>query len=198
MESTRRSPVSLIAGVVALLLVALMVTRTSEAAFTATTDNSGNSFSAASITLTDDDNDGALFTLSDLEPGDSRSACIEVTYAGTVTTPSAVTLYSGGYADDVGALSGHLNVTVEEGTGAGFTDDCSGFSPSPGTPLVDGMTLASFASTHSNFSNGAASWTPSNGESRSYRVTVELDAATPNTEQGASTTGVQFVWEVQS
>jgi hypothetical protein len=42
-------------------------------------------------------------------------------------------------------------------------------------------------------------WDPSGTpQSKTYQVTVELDAATPNAEQGESVTALTFVWEVQS
>lgn len=202
-QPDRRRAATLLVGIVAVLLVTTMITRTSQAAFVATTDNSGNSFSAASITLTDDDIGSAMFTMTDLEPGDSQQACIEVTYNGSVATPSAVHLYSGGYVDNTGShalstgLSTHLNVTVEEGTGAAF-GDCSTFAPS-GPPIVATTTLAAFDTASGDYLSGAGTWTPSaSPESRAYRVTVELDTDTPSEEQGASTTDVQFVWEVQS
>jgi hypothetical protein len=201
-NESRRSPTVIVAGLIGLALVAALITRTSSAAFSATTDNGGNSFSAAALTLTDDDSASALFTLSNMEPGDSQTACIEVTYAGTVATPSAVRLYSGGYTDVSGpdpgsdGLSDDLNVTVEEGTGATF-GSCAGFSPT--STIVATTTLANMSATYTNYATGAGAWTPAGSpETRSYRFTVELDAATPSAEQGASTTNVDFVWEVQS
>lgn len=195
METTRRKPVSLIAAVVGLALVAALISRTSEAAFTATTDNTGNTFTAGTVTLTDNDAGAALFTPANLSPGDTQTACIEVTYTGSITTVGAVKLYSGGYTDATGSLSTYLDVTVEEGT-AGST--CAAFTT--GSTILTATALATFdTNTNAGYASGLGAWTPtSTNEMRPYRFTVTLDAATPDTEQGSSTTGVTFVWEVQS
>ncbi len=194
----RRAPA--LAMVVALLLVAMMVTRTSQAAFTATTDNSSNSFVAGTVVLTDDDAGVALFAVPTMSPGDTATDCIEVTYAGTITDPQGVVLYGGGYTDVPGAdgasagLSGYLEVTVEEGA-AGST--CATWTT--GTTVVNGATLAAFNTASSDYATGVGVWTPtSTPETRAYRFTVKLADATPDAEQGASTTGVGFSWEIQS
>ena len=189
----RRAPV--LAMAVALLLVAMMVTRTSQAAFTATTDNTGNSFTAGTVVLSDDDSGAALFAVPTMSPGDTATGCIQVTYSGTITDPQAVKLYGGGYTDAGGSLSDYLELTVEEGT-AGST--CASFTS--GATIVNGSTLAAFNDTDStDYASGDGTWTPtSTPEMRAYQVTVKLADATPNTEQGASTTDVAFVWEIQS
>ncbi len=186
----RRLPV--IAMAVALLLVALMVTRTSQAAFTATTDNTGNSFSAGSVTLTDNDLGSAMFTLLNMAPGDSQTDCIEVTYSGSITSPQPVVLYSGGFTDTTGNLSAHLNLTVVEGDD-GAT--CAAFSG--GTTVVN-STLAAFDGASSDYATGSGGWTPAGTpDTRAYQFTVELDTNVPSGEQGSATDDVAFVWEVQ-
>ena len=189
----RRAPV--LAMAVALLLVAMMVTRTSQAAFTATTDNSGNSFTAGTVVLTDDDLEAAMFTVPAMSPGDTATGCIQVTYSGTITDPQAVKLYGGGYTDAGGSLSDHLELTVLEGAA-----DSTCATWTTGTTIVNGSTLAAFNDTDStDYASGDGAWTPtSTPETRAYQFTVKLADATPNTEQGASTSGVAFVWEIQS
>ncbi len=202
-HDTRRSPIVIFAGLIGLALVAALITRTSNAAFSATTDNTGNSFSAGAITLTDDDSTTAMFTVSDMVPGDTQTACIQVTYTGTVASPGVVKLYSGGYTDVPGAdpgsdgLSDDLNVTVEQGTGATFGGSCAGFGSA--TTIVATTKLATLDTTYTDYASGAGTWTPSaSPQSRSYKFTVQLDPATTDAEQGASTTDVAFVWEIQS
>ncbi len=201
-RSTRRVPSVIVAGLVGLALVTALVTRASNAAFSATTDNTGNSFSAGTLTLTDDDSTTAMFSVAGMEPGDTQIECIQVTYTGTIGSPGAVKLYSGGLTDVPGSdpasdgLSDNLNVTVEEGTG-GTSVSCAGFSSA--STIVPTTTLASLDTTYTDYATGAGAWTPTGSpENRSYRFTVELDAATPNAEQGASTNSVAFVWEVRS
>lgn len=188
----------------ALAVVSLLVLRTSSAAFTASTDNDGNSFTAGDVVITDDDaTTQALFTETAFAPGATVTECIEVTYGGTIPDPSAVRLYSGGFTDVPGpdpasaGLSAYLVLTVEEGTGAVY-GDCSTFVP--GGTIVSGVTLASFDATRTDYASGAGTWDPAGTpEAISYRFSMTLDAvATPNEEQGAGTTDLAFVWEVMS
>jgi hypothetical protein len=200
----RQTLAVLVAGLLGLALVAAMITRTSEAAFTASTDNTGNVFNGGTVTLTDDDEATALFSVVGMAPGDVVSGCILVSYDGTITTPSTVRVYSGGYqnvpGDETGSvgLSDHLSITIEEGSGAAF-NDCGGFTADPGGPIVDAKTLTAFDTDASDYATGAGAWTPTaTGDTKSYQVSVELLETTPDSEQGAATEDVAFVWEVQS
>ena len=173
---------------------ALVIT-TSQATFNDTSVNSANAFTAGDIDLVDDDLDSAIFTIVDMEPGQSEVDCIEVTYQGSIPDPSRVSLYSGGYTDS-GDFATYLNLTIEEGSNASF-GDCSTFVSA--NTIESGGTLADFGADHTNYANGAGVWDPSGTpESVAYRITVELDAATPNAEEGESVTGLTFTWEIQN
>jgi len=173
---------------------ALVIT-TSQATFNDTSVNSANRFVAGDIDLVDDDSDSAIFTIDDMEPGQTEIDCIEVTYQGSIPDPSRVSLYSGGYTDS-GDFATYLNLTIEEGTGATF-GDCATFVSV--NTIESGGTLDDFGTAHTNYGNGAGVWDPSGTpESVSYRFTVELDAATPNAEEGESVTGLTFTWEIQN
>ncbi len=193
----------LFAAVGALLLVAMLVVRTSQAAFVATTTNEGNSFNAGSVTLTDDDAGNAMFEVTGMVPGEDVVECIEVSYEGSFTQPQEVRLYSGGYAQVLGPESGsqglgdYLLLTVEVGDGGEF-EDCGGFTPATGPPIVAAETLADFGAA-TDYAGGVDTWTPSStGDSRTFRFTVELAEDTPDTEQGAGVSDAVFVWEVRS
>lgn len=194
----------LLVGAVALAVVALLVVRTSRAAFNATTDNRGSSFIAGDVVLSDDDTGArALFTEAQFVPGATVAECIAVRYEGTINDPGPVALYSGGYTDVTGpdtaseGLSEHLLLTVEEGTGGSF-GNCAGFRRT--TTVVSGVALSAFDAAHTDHASGAGGWDPSSSpETRSYRFSVTLDeASVPNEEQGAGTTDLVFVWEVTS
>src|SRR6058998_1719961 len=60
-------------------------------AFSATTQNSGNSFSAGTVILSDDDSGSAMLSLANAKPGDSDTSCIVVTYTGSLA--ATVRLY---------------------------------------------------------------------------------------------------------
>ena len=182
------------AMVLGLLASGAVVLTASQAAFSDTTSNSGNSFSTGNVDLVDDDSGSAAFTVTNMVPGQSVTRCIQVTYQGSITDPNAVKLYSGGLTDS-GTLASHLNLTVEEGSGGTFAS-CTGFTSSAS---IVSSTLALFATNNTNYSNGAGTWNPATTpESRSYRISVTLSASAPNAQQNQSVTNLVFTWEVQS
>lgn len=205
MTGTReRTRTTLLVGLVALGVVFLLVVRTSRAAFTATTDNRGNSFVAGDVVLSDDDaGASALFAETAFVPGETVQDCIAVRYEGTIPDPGPVVLYSGGFVDVPGpdpasvGLADHLLLTVEEGDGGRF-GDCSGFAPS--ATIVGDAPLSSFGGARTDYASGAGVWDPSSSpETRTYRFSVTLDeASVPNEEQGAGVQDLVFVWEVMS
>lgn len=179
----------------ALFLVSALIVTTSRGAFTTTTDNAGNSFAAGNVVLTDDDLTATRFTVTDMEPGETITRCIVVTYSGSVD-PTFVKFYSGGYTDS-GNFADYLNVTIDEGVGGTYVD-CTGFTEDDvGAEFTN--TLTQFDTLHTNYGNGVGEWDPSaSGQFKTYQITVELDGATPNAEQDESVSVLTFTWEVQS
>jgi hypothetical protein len=194
MTATRRQTA---AAVLSLAVVSLLVLRASSAAFTATTANPGNSFAAGAIDLSDDDSDTALFSVTGMFPGETETRCINVTYTGDVVGGdlTVVRLYASGTFTDAGAVADHLHVDVDLGSGASDTD-CTGFTEPADVVAED---LATF-SARTGFATGVSTgWTPSaSPETVSFRITVTLDAAAPDTVQGQSLSDVGFTWEVQT
>ena len=185
-HDSRKGPrVGILIG--AMLLTGAFIVTASLAAFSDTTDNIGNTWTAGSVILTDDDGVTAMFTVTGMKPLDVVENCIVVTYKGTLL-PADVVLYgvSGG-----SGLDAYLDLIVEEGAGGTF-NNCSGFS---GSAIYTG-TLADFAVAHTNFGNGAGTWTPSvNPESKTYRFTVTLQDDNAAQTLGATAT---FTWEAQN
>ena len=179
----------------AMLASGLIIAQASYAAFSATTSNAGNTWSAGSIAISDDDSDTALFTASGLKPGDTGTSCLVVTSTGSL--PSSVKMYSTGAAS-TNALSSYLDIAVTQGTG-GTAGDCTGFTPLTSGAGIYSGSLADFGVNATSFATGAGSWRPAGGasESRTFRVTYTLKAATPNTAQNG-TASVGFTWEAQS
>lgn len=212
MPTLTRRNANIVAGLLALALIAGLVIRTSSAVFTATTDNSGNSLEAGTIVLTDDDVDEVLFAMENVAPGEFAIECIEVTYSGSLD-PEAVKFYSTstfvtrdetGTAITTGAGSSmqqQVLLTIEEGTSGGF-GDCSTFS---GTTITGpDETLTSWDGAHTSYANGETGWNPplptaaNPTSSRVYRVTLELDETTGNDFQGHSLEGFSIAWSTQS
>ena len=189
-----------IAGVVGLALVAVMITRTSQAVFTASVDNTGNYFNGGTVTLGDDDAEAAMFQIDAMDPGETYTSCINVEYTGSIASPSAVKVYSGAAPTGDLTLGNHIAITVERGTStltSGAFGDCGTFAHEA-TP-VPAMPLSTFTTAHLDYADGLGSWTPAGTpEARTYRVTAELLDTVPDTEEGARISGVTFVWEIQS
>lgn len=169
-----------------LLAMSGLVVHSSSAAFTATTQNTGNTWSAGSVKISDNDAGSALFTETGLVPGKTGSRCIVVTYDGTVA--SAVRLYASTGGTGLGA---YLNLSVARGGGSAA--DCSDFTS---TETAFTGTLAGLASANATYATGVGSWAPATaGVSSTYRFTWTLqddDAA-----QGKDVSAT-FTWEAQN
>jgi hypothetical protein len=188
----KKKLVAAVAVPAALLASGGMVWAASYSAFSATTSNPTNNWTAGTVALADSDSETALFTATNLKPGATAAKCITVTSTGSLA--STVKLYGTDYATTNG-LAANLNLKVEEGSGS-TNADCTGFTAS-GAAIFDG-TLTSFATTRTSFANGAGTWAPAAGtQTKSYRVTYLLSANTPDTAQGG-TAKVGLTWEAQN
>jgi hypothetical protein len=187
---------------VALLASGLFV-GVSTAAFSGSTSNADNSWTAGTVALTNN-HGAALFSATNIIPGYTETHCITV--SSTATVPTTLKMYTSAVSStgpvDAPLLSSHLNVQVLEGSGGtntdGQTGGCAGFVPAAGqatTPSFSG-TLATFANSTS-FANGVGNFALPAGGSRQYQITVTLPGNTPNTLQGTSA-GATFNWEAQS
>jgi hypothetical protein len=183
-----------------LLLVGFLVVTGSRAAFTATTDNTGNSWAAGTVHLFDDA-ESVMFDASGLAGGDVLENCIEVTYDGTLA--ANVVLYA---ANLTPGLDEFLDLRIEIGNSAGWagTATADGEAACDGTfsseDLVYDGTLADFALDYSAFSDfdfasGDFGWDTTDGLVKTYYfvVTVQDD----NAAQGLDSQ-VDFVWEAQN
>lgn len=167
-----------------------LIATASYAAFSASTDNAGNSWRTGAVGITDDDEGVALFDAGDLVPGSTGSNCITVT--ATTTNATTVKLYTDAQTDD-DTLAQHVNMTVERGS-LGTAGDCDTFTAA--ATVHDG-TLAGLMDRDS-YSEGLDDWVPATGTaSTTYRFVYDLDADTPNTAQ-SSEAGTTFVWEAQT
>jgi len=180
------------ATVLSLVAVTALIMRTSDAAFTASTDNPGNSWAAGQVHLSDDDSGTAMFSATNMVPGDSLTKCILVTYDGTTPNPTLVKLYA--TAATTTGLAPYLDLVIDQGS-TGSSASCTGFTVS--STIYSG-TLADFAATKTNYATGVGSWDPfATPQTKVYRFKVTLNAATPNSAQSA-TASAGFTWEVSS
>lgn len=194
LSSSSRASMSRMATVLlAVTLVGLLTLSGSRAAFSDTTSNTNNSLATGTVTLTDDDTGLAMFSVTDMAPLATAIECIEVEYAGSLTSLNPVVLYAGANGAGDTGLGTYLDLTIEVGTGATF-GDCSTFV---GSTIVSGGTVADFVAGNFDYANSVAtSWTPfASGETRAFRVTVSLQD--DNAAQGLVGQPT-FTWEVQS
>lgn len=186
-------PAAVVSVLVGVLGSGVMVWRASEAAFSGITQNPTNNWSSGTVSLSDDDSDTAMFTVTGMTPtvNNTGTKCILVTYTGSVALTNPVKLY-GAIAGGNG-LAGYINLQVESGTGATFSS-CAGFAG--GTVIYPTGLLSTFGTTYTTYANGLSTgWTPAaNGQTRAFRFTYTL--ADDNAAQ-TKTCSMPFTWEAQ-
>jgi hypothetical protein len=190
------------AVIVGLMGSGAMVWQASSAAFTAQTENDGNSWDSGTVVLSDNDSGSALFTATSLVPGSTATQCINIEYDGDVA--STVKLFGDpGAVPDI-ALADYLAVDISIATAGKVCADAVGgdytrfFGDGNIVDDVAADTLDEFLTAHTDFSNGAGSYvTPAAPNYvRAFRIKYTLidDPAA----DGLDATGVKFVWEAQN
>ncbi|MFN8217688.1 MAG: TasA family protein [Solirubrobacterales bacterium] len=168
-------------------------------AFSATTTNAGNTISAGTVTIGDNDAGAAMYALSNAKPGDSVEKCIKVTYTGSLDAD--VHIYT---TSSIGALGQYVDLTITPGTQATSTfPSCTGFTPDATGAIYTG-TLANFATTKNTYANGlvdypgtvAAKW--ATNDAVVYKVTATLQSGAPEAAQGQTTGAHTFTWEARN
>lgn len=168
-------------------------------AYTSVTSNEGNTFTAGSIALTDNDQGSALFTVQGFTPGDSFVRCIAVSYASTGGVQSAVRMY--GQSGGTG-LDEYLDLRIRRGTqpGPAASGDCTGFAPDPddydgnGQGVIFDGALDTFgADFAAGTSDPLPAWT--NGTTAVYEITLTVQS--DNAAQGLSATQT-FAFEART
>jgi predicted ribosomally synthesized peptide with SipW-like signal peptide len=165
------------------------------AALTASTSNAGNSFSAGTVSLTDNDSGTAMFTVANWTPGTPETRCLQVTYTGTL---DATVLRLHGTT--TGALAPYVRLTVTRGTATAPTSgSCTGFQADTtdhrnlgAGVLFDGKLDTYPSSFDAGIPDPVAPWVPN--RTVSYRFTAVLDAV--NAAQGLGCTAT-FAWEAR-
>jgi hypothetical protein len=162
--------------------------------------NAGNTFSAGTVVLTDDDAGTAMFSLGGLAPGAGSQRCIRVTYAGSL--PSTVRLHASSSGT---GLADHLQVVVRRGTiGAGTFGSCTGFAADStnyaghGAGVVWSDVLSAFPGSWADATDDPSTserdvW--ATGETHAYQFEVTL--LDHPAAQGL-TAGATFTWEARN
>lgn len=186
-RATAPAMLKILAAPIAVLLSGLFFYGASSAAFTGSTSNTGDSWTAGTVALTNN-HAAVLFSASNVVPGYTESHCITVTSTATVQT--ALQFY-GVQKTDTG-LASQLNLTVEAGSGGtDGTSACTGFTSAQS--LYTG-TLANLGSTNGTALTALNVTAPLGaGGSQQFMITATLPANTPDSAQGKSAT-MDFNW----
>ena len=169
-------------------------------AFSGTTSNSGNSFSAGTVAITDNDAGSAMYNVSNQAPGVALSRCIRVTFTGSLDSTVKM------YASSVGAVGQYIDLVVTPGSGVtGSFPSCTGFTPASGGALFTG-TLKGFADTYTDYSSGLATfpsgatkWVTNDAVWYRFDLSLQGNNAANGGSGGALSTGLHsFTWEAQS
>jgi len=167
-------------------------------AFSATTTNAGNTITAGTVAIADNDAGAAMYSLTAAKPGESVSKCIKVTYTGSLDAD--VRIYT---TSTIGSLGQYVDLTITPGsqTTPSFPS-CTGFVADSGGALYTG-TLQSFGTTKNSYANGVVDY-PGTGtkwatnESVVYQVTATLQSSAPDAAQGLTTGSHTFTWEARN
>ena len=176
-----------------ILASSLWMWQSSNATFTATTVNSSNTFTTGAVVLGDNDSATSMFAVTGLTRGSTGSACIKVSYSGSLA--ANVRLYGASFSE-TNSLGSYITFQVEETTGNGTTTfpSCAGIGA---VTTLFNSTLSSFSTTYTNFGNGLSAWAPSASASRDYRFTYTVSASAPNSTMN-STAAITLIWEAQN
>lgn len=182
------------AVLVGLITSAALVWQSTQAAFSSTVTNAGNSFTAGSVTLDDNGLAVAPFAVTNIIPGQTGNKCYELRYNGTLN-PSAVKFYFANFSathnNAALDLGDQMTVAVQVATGT-----CA----APGAYGGDlaATNFVTFGGARTNYGNGITIWDPAAaGEVRNVRISWAVGAGVGNEAQGDNVT-TDFVWEVQS
>lgn len=180
--------------VLAVACTSVLVASAVPGAFSSSSANRGNAFTAGTVRLSDDDSGAAVFSLSGMRPGTATTGCIVVRSTGSLR--SSVRLWG----TVTGGLAPFVRLKVERGTNTAAFPGCSGFAPDPadhrslGPGVLFDARLDTYPATPaSGIADPGAPWRPD--ETHAYRLTATLvdDPAA----QGLSS-NLTFRWTAES
>jgi predicted ribosomally synthesized peptide with SipW-like signal peptide len=179
-------------SLVVLGVVGAIATVGAFSAFSSQTENPNNQITAGTVSIEDNDSNGALYDISAAKPNDPKENCIEVKYTGSL--PATVKMYRAPGA--LGGLATYANIKVEYGTQAAPSfPSCTGFN-SVGT-LYDGDLpglATAYGSGYTATPGVDGDW--DQNETLVYRVTVSIDD--DSNAEGLSTGAHALRWEAQN
>jgi hypothetical protein len=188
------------APLAALLVAALLVWQGSNAAFSATTDNTGDAWATGNLVLTNNGGGtvyagttSALFTETNLKPGNTGFKCITVQSGGSLA--GNLRLFRGAVTGtNSAALSAVLDVTLDAVAVSASTNvqaNCTGYTGGSSGALFSG-TLDAMPTTYA----GASGIAVAGGTQRvAYRIGWTLNSGAGNSVQSSSA-AANLMWEI--
>jgi hypothetical protein len=188
------------APLAALLVAALLVWQGSNAAFSATTDNTGDAWATGNLVLTNNGGGtvyagttSALFTETNLKPGNTGFKCITVQSGGSLA--GNLRLFRGAITGtNSAALSAVLDVTLDAVAVSSSTNvqaNCTGYTGGSSGALYNG-TLDAMPTTYA----GASGIAVAGGTQRvAYRIGWTLNSGAGNSVQSSSA-AANLMWEI--
>lgn len=172
----------------AVALASAFVLPGSYAAFSGTTSNTGNTWTAGTVNLTNN-RATAMFTASNIAPGYTESHCITVSTTSSMAT--ILSFYAAQGANTNG-LADNLTLKVDAGSGGtDYASSCTGFTTAQ--TLYSG-TMSGLSSTHGTAGTAidVTNQLPANG-SQQFMITATLPSNAPSSVQSGQA-GMDFTW----
>lgn len=199
-DRRRRRALRAATPLAALLVAALLIWQGSNAAFSATTDNTNDTWATGNMVLTNNGggttysgSTAALFTESNRKPGDTGFKCITVHSGGSL--PGTLKLYRGAITGtNSAALAGFINVTVDAQPVAAATNvqaNCGGYTGGTTGAVYNG-TLSGMPATYAAAAGTAMAGGP---ERVVYRIGWTINSAADNSVQSSSAVAT-LIWEI--
>ncbi|MFC4043206.1 hypothetical protein ACFO1B_32650 [Dactylosporangium siamense] len=181
---------------VGLTAAGVFVWQASFAAFSATTTDGVDNWAAGSVSFGANAPATAMFTASGLKPGSNGTACVKITYTGSLA--ASVRLYLKNADLGGTGLAGYLTFQVNEGTGSAA--DCSDFVSSANDYNAVGMgdttkTLAAFNTASNSYATGVSGWAATANTTKTYQFKWQVQ---DNNAANGTTASATFTWEAQN
>lgn len=199
-DRRRRRALRATTPLAAFLVAALLVWQGSNAAFSATTDNTDDAWATGSLALTNNGGGttysgttAALFTESNLKPGDAGAKCITVHSGGTLD--GTLKLYRGAISGTNGAaLAAELDLAVDAAAVSSSTNvqaNCAGY-PGGTSGAVYSGTLSGMPD---NYAAAAGTAVAGGPQRVVYRIGWTVSSGADNSVQSSSAVA-DLIWEI--
>ena len=200
----RRRAMRAAAPVAGLLAAGLLVWQGSYSAFTATTDNSNDVWTAGTLVLTNNGGGAvyaasttATFNETGLKPGSTNTKCITVKSTGTAA--GNLKFYRSALADSAPSLGAQIQLTVDAApVAADVLANCTGFPAAGLTSITAGTALTALPTSYATAVPQVA--VAAGTQLVAYRIAYTFATTGTNAGDNAlqgKTVTAGFTWEIQ-